>query len=312
MRMPARVLWCAELVFWPCLFCFFFFFVFCFFFPLFCSRGVPAGPTCVNSFPVARPDLFYGLQAQHMVLMLLGSLFGLFLVMYYFKRFVPKAKQQSQQILSIFMITVGCLSRLVASIMYIALGPSALATYFYRGPNVTQFFLRFFIAILYPLCLGCLTLQVLIWMEFVMAVRSLKPASHTWVPRLKWIFFPALTLLFLFVVLVTVLLTLDVRTSIVLIVYRVVLLAYIVVLLLLAVIFAVRLLLILRQSSKFMPDTKLSTRARNSRKNLTRMVLVSCFFVFLVRGQNLALLLCLLTLLLGSCACFPVCGSSCG
>ena len=239
------------------------------------------GVRCELNFDETRPDLFYALDSVHMVLALMGAAFGSFLFLYYFCRFVRRAKTQNQQIVSITLVTMAAYFRFFASVIYLSLGPGTVRTYFYKTPNGTQFMLRFFSSLYYPLVMGALTLQVLIWMEFVMAVKSLRPSAHSMVPRLKWVFFPALIFLVVFVIIIQALLVTNTNAFAVLLVYRLVLGLYILVLLIFAVVSAVRLLLILKNSHRVHSEGSLTSRARNSRKNLTRMVLVSCIFTAL-------------------------------
>jgi hypothetical protein len=129
---------------------------------------------CNTHYYETRRDLFFGLQSVSIVLSAIGFLGGVFLIFYYFFRFVSRAKRHSPLIIGIFFVTTAALLRLIEAAMTVAIGPSVVRLFFYQVPNATQLVLRLTLQLYYPLALGALTLQILIWIEFVLAVKSLK------------------------------------------------------------------------------------------------------------------------------------------
>ena len=231
---------------------------------------------------MARADLFYGLFSVCMVLGLLTTGFGVFLILYYFLRFIPKVKQHNRQIVGMIFVTLAAFLRFLHSVITLGYGPEVIRRFFYLQPNGTQMMLRLSLQLYYPLVIGTLTLQVLIWVEFVLAVKSLKPVVASWSPRLKWMFFPCLALLFILEFVTQTLQLTNTDTVVVYQVYRAILAAYIVVLLVVAVIFAIRLFVLLRNTTaSSLVDSNASVRVRLSRQHLTRLVMVSCSFVLL-------------------------------
>ncbi len=238
-----------------------------------------ADNTCSTHFFQVRPDLFNGYYSMSMVLSVLGLLLGVFLTLYYFCRFVPKTKQHNAQIVAIAMITIASLLRLIEAGVALGFGSSVVANYFYRQPNAVQGVLRYSARLYYPLALGALTMQVLLWVEFVLAVKSLKPVSATWSPRLRVILYIGLAFLFLLEGITQALLLFNISNEVVGYVYRALFSAYIVALLLMTAVFSIRLYQVLRVDSSL--SSKLSTRARASRTSITRLVLASCALVLI-------------------------------
>jgi hypothetical protein len=241
---------------------------------------------CETHFYMVRPDLFNGFYSMCIVLSVLCLMLGVFLALYYFCRFVPKAKQHNAQIISILMVALAALLRLIEAAMSLGFGNTVIHDYFFRQPNAVQGVLRLSLRLYYPLVLGAVTMQILMWVEFVLSVKSLKPVAATWSPRLRWIMIPVLMFLFVLEISIQLLLLFNIENPIVFYVYRGLISAYIVALLVVTVIFGIRLYQVL--NSKQATPSKLGARARASRASITRLIVVSCalLFVGLVRKEG--------------------------
>ncbi len=264
-------------------FFFFFFFLFCF---IYLFIIIFLDDYCNTHFYEPRPDLFYGLQSFSIVLASISFLGGVFLIFYYFVRFVPRAKKHSPLIIGIFLVTIAALLRMIEASMVVSFGPSSTRLFFYQVPNPTQLVLRFTLQLYYPFAFGATTLQILIWIEFVIAVKSLKVTVAVWFPRIKWVLIPIMVIFFILEIISQVLLYHNYDSSIIYYVYRAILILFMALLLVISSVFAVKYFLIISRTSVL--DSKMSSRNKQSRRNLTIMVLSS--LVFIVLGVLMAVL----------------------
>jgi hypothetical protein len=202
---------------------------------------------------------------------------GVFLLFYYFCRFVPKAKKHTAQVVSIFFVMVAALMRFIYAAFTLSLGPRVIAVYFFQNPNATQMVLRLTLQMYYPLTLAALAIQILIWLEFVVAVKSVKLAVAWWFPLIKWVLIPLMIVFFILELISQILLFHNFTSSTIFLVYFIVLCLYVCVLLIVAAVFSIRFFIITKRNNTV--DSKMSARNKQSRNNLTIMILFSCGFV---------------------------------
>lgn len=165
--------------------------------------------------------------------------------------------------------------------MNLAMGPTVLDQFYYRGANAALFFLLATEGFYYPFVLSAFGVQLLVWMEHIFAVKSLKNTGASWAPRLKWLFFFSSCSCFAFQLAYTVLLLLNVDAPLAVLLYRVSLFVFLLMLLCVGLAGGIRLMILLRRA------TKTDSKATANRKSITRTMFVTCFVLFAVLMCNL-------------------------
>lgn len=182
------------------------------------------------------------------------------------------------------MVTVACLIRVAYSIIYFSLGPTIEIQYF-QGPNVTQLFARLTWGLFFPFVVCAEIIQLLIWIEVSMGVKSLRFGVRTWLPRLRWIFWIAVGLAFTGQVMTECLLTFGSNYEVILLVFRIALLCFFVFIAVVAAVFGTKLLRALHESGRpGLVEATNAQRVSRARRNLVRLVLgtLVLFFVAII------------------------------
>jgi hypothetical protein len=121
---------------------------------------------------------------MHLVLMLILLGGGLYVLWFYFKRFVPavpKQKMLNPQLIAIFFLTIGCFLRVIHTISYLAVGTDVDYTY-YLYPSFLGVFMRLTFGLFYPCALVAFMIQVLLWVSVLQRARAhgKGPGEATW------------------------------------------------------------------------------------------------------------------------------------
>jgi hypothetical protein len=143
------------------------------------------------------------------------------------------------------------------------------------NPTVIGAFLRLTWGLTFPCLLTALTIQELLWIQICVALKSLRTLradTNAWLPRLKWIFYPALAFFFVMECVTQILLTLNIYEPWILLVYRALVLLVVCTLWVVAIVFGLQLLRCLSWMNAGLAASKTDHLLGRARKTLARFL----------------------------------------
>ncbi len=239
------------------------------------------GPLCEEHYFTDRTDLFWSCNVITLVVFFGLFVMSVLLLLYWFRRVAPALKtslsvQQKQaaqarnpQIYAMFAISLACLIRTMYGIVMCAAGPRIEYNY-YLAPSFPQWLARFGYQFFYPLTFAAFLVQVLLWIDSLIMIKRMALTSPRWV----WIsFFVWLAILVAFEFAVEGVLLAGIEVVLVVRIYRAILALFLFVLLIMVAVFGFRFVYVMSTASP--AASAVNEARRRSRKNLTRMVLIS-------------------------------------
>lgn len=172
--------------------------------------------------------------------------------------------------------------RLINSMVAVVIGPTIEISFFNLGFNGVELIMRYTYGLYFPFIFGAFTLQVLLWVEFSMAMTNLRvrddPRGKSWLPRYVVVFLLCLFILLVMVIVVETLLVFRYNVQTLLLVYRIFFAIYIGIALIVAIVFAFRILrAVYKKANHVSVNPVASERLRKSRQNLTITILITVF-----------------------------------
>lgn len=247
-------------------------------FPVPCAcRPLFNGPTCEGHYFTDRLDLFWSLHVMALLFFLALFGFGVGLLFFYFRSVRPSdqlassgtgvKKRTSPQLVGLCMVIVATLLRVIYGLLMVSVGPRIEFEY-YLNPSFLQWLGRLSYGAFYPLVFLAYSLQVLTWIDLLAKTKAMKMSSGSrwmWIVFMTWV-----ALLCVLELTIEFLLLANVNAITVIRAYRGIFSVFLLALLVLVLYFGIRFLFMTRSGT---PASALNEQRRESRRNLTRLVL---------------------------------------